>query len=191
MFNITDPNLSYILFSPESKDSSEEVNKKNCEKACSMLYSKDYTVLFLTGLYEGNYEKSFLAIQSEQNDDELRKDLIYFLDSFHQECGIIKYRNDDKPHKIFENGTEKPLSVILYNSDSNNKTYLYDGISFSFNEEKRYHFFRKKEELKPGMIVEYLNNNKWIEREIINVDSEYKDLYELLMKYSKVRISVN
>jgi hypothetical protein len=43
MFNITDSNLSYILFSPESKDSSEEVNKKNCEKRPTLMKDSEKT----------------------------------------------------------------------------------------------------------------------------------------------------
>jgi hypothetical protein len=94
MFNLTDPNISYILLSPENKYASQLDNKLSCERACSILYSKDYTVLSVTGYYEGSYEKSFLSIPSEESNDDLRKDLIYLLECFNQECGIIKYKNE-------------------------------------------------------------------------------------------------
>jgi hypothetical protein len=191
MFNLTDPNISYILLSPENKYASQLDNKLSCERACSILYSKDYTVLSVTGYYEGSYEKSFLSIPSEESNDDLRKDLIYLLECFNQECGIIKYKNEKNATKVFRNGSEKPMSLIIYNSDLNNKTYLYNGISFSFLEEKRYYFPRERKELKNGMSLEYFNNNKWVQKEVIDVNKEYDSLYKLLMKYEKIRIPMD
>jgi len=191
MFNLTDPNISYILLSPENKYSSQLDNKLNCEKACSILYSKDYTVLSVTGFYEGQYEKSFLSIPPELDNDNLRKDIIYLLEFFDQECGIIKYKDDKNATKIFRNGSEKPMSLVVYNSDLNNKTYLYNGVSFSFVEEKRYYFPKNREELKNGMVLEYFNNINWVEKEITDLNKEYENLYKLLMKYKKVRIQVD
>ena len=95
------------------------------------------------------------------------------------------------PSKILSNGYEKPMSVALYNSDSNNKTYLYNGVSFSFIEEKRYYSPKQKSDLKNGMIVEYFNNSKWNTKQILNVDKEYEELYRLLIKYNKLRIESN
>ena len=191
MFNLTDPNISYILLSPENKYASQLDNKLSCERACSILYSKDYTVLSVTGYYEGSYEKSFLSIPSEESNDDLRKDLIYLLECFNQECGIIKYKNEKNATKVFRDGSEKPMSLIIYNSDLNNKTYLYNGISFSFLEEKRYYFPRERKELKNGMSLEYFNNNKWVQKEVIDVNKEYDSLYKLLMKYEKIRIPMD
>ena len=176
MFNLTDPNISYILLSPENKYASQLDNKLSCERACSILYSKDYTVLSVTGHYEGSYERSFLSIPSEESNDDLRKDLIYLLEYFNQECGIIKYKNEKKATKVFRDGSEKPMSLVIYNSDLNNKTYLYNGISFSFLEEKRYYFPKKREELKNGMLLEYFNNNKWVQKEVIDINKEYDNL---------------
>ena len=190
MFNLTDPNISYILISPENKYASQLDNKLSCERACSILYSKDYTVLSVTGHYEGQYEKSFLSIPSEESNDDLRKDLIYLLEYFNQECGIVKYKNDKNATKVFRDGSEKPMSLVIYNSDLNNKTYLYNGISFSFLEEKRYYFPKKREELKNGMLLEYFNNNKLVQKEVIDISKEYDNLFKLLMKYEKVRIQM-
>jgi len=191
MFNLSDPNLSYILFSPENNEDTEITKKSKCEKACSILYSKDYTVISVKGLYNGEYENSFLAFQPSVGDDKLRENLIYLLEIFHQDCGIIKYKQDTKPFKLFNDGQEKPLKMAFYNSDSPNKTYLYDGVSFSFNEELRYYFPTKKEELKTDMVIEYFNNDKWIEKKIQNLDSEFSNLYSLLMKYSRLRIPID
>jgi hypothetical protein len=121
----------------------------------------------------------------------LRKDSIYLLDSFHQESVIIKYVGEKSSSKILSNGYEKPMSVALYNSDSNNKTYLYNGVSFSFIEEKRYYSPKQKSDLKNGMIIEYFNNSKWNTKQILDVDKEYEELYRLLIKYNKLRIESN
>ena len=191
MLNLEDPNISYLLFSPESLENSDLENKSVCEKACSILYSKDYTLLSLKGLYNGNYEQSYLAIKQSNNNDELRKDMIHLLDTFHQDCGIVKYIYESKPTKIFSNGSEKKLNITVYNQDTENKTYLYNGVSFSFIEEKMYYFPSKKDELKKGTILEYFNNTNWIKKEILDVNQEFEDLYKLLMKYQKVRIPMD
>ena len=113
------------------------------------------------------------------------------MECFNQECGIIKYKNEKNATKVFRDGSEKPMSLIIYNSDLNNKTYLYNGISFSFLEEKRYYFPKERKELKNGMSLEYFNNNKWVQKEVIDINKEYDNLYKLLMKYEKVRIQVD
>ena len=82
MFNLLDKNISYILVSPERVNNTLSQNNINCEKLCSILYSKDYTIFSITGFHEGKYEKSFLAISSSTNNDELRFDAIYIMDEF-------------------------------------------------------------------------------------------------------------
>jgi len=191
MFNLSDPNISYILFSPESESNSEEENKNLYERACSILYSKDYTIIPVRGLYDGVYENSFIALPRHPSNDDLRKDSIYLLDSFHQDSVIIKYVGEESSSKILSDGSEKPMSVALYNADLNNKTYLYNGVSFSFIEEKRYYSPKQKSDLKNGMIVEYFNNNKWNTKQISDIDKEYEELYKLLIKYNKLRIESN
>jgi hypothetical protein len=191
MFNLSDPNISYILFSPESETNSEEENKSLYERACSILYSKDYTIISVKGFCDGLYENSFIALPKSPNNDDLRKDSIYLLDSFHQDSVIIKYVGEESSSKILSDGSEKPMSVALYNSDLNNKTYLYNGVSFSFIEEKRYYSPKQKSDLKNGMIIEYFNNNKWNTKQISDIDKEYEELYRLLIKYNKLRIESN
>jgi hypothetical protein len=188
MFNLLDKNISYILVSPERVNNTLSQNNINCEKLCSILYSKDYTIFSITGFHEGKYEKSFLAISSSTNNDELRFDAIYIMDEFEQESVIVKYLDEIVASKIFSDGSEKTLSLLVYDSNLQNKSYLYNGISFSFVENKRYFFPRKKEDLKNGMLVEYFNNNKWNQRQILNIDNEFDKLYKLLIKYEKVRI---
>jgi len=118
--------------------------------------------------------------------------LIFLLNQFHQDCGIIKYKGENGAKKIFKDGSEKPLGIVLYNTDSENISYLYNGLSFSFVEQLRYWKPTKKEDFKIGMIVEYLNNKNWIKRVVKNPEGEFEDLYQLLIKYDKIRVqSVN
>jgi len=188
MFNLSDPNISYLLISPEKSDNLPSDNNLNCEKVCSILYSKDYTIIPVTGYYENKYEKSFIAISSDDDNDSLRFDAIYLMDKFDQDAVIVKYKGDEIATKVESTGTEKPMSVAIYDSDLKNKTYLYNGVSFSFVEKKRYFFPKKKEDLKNGMIVEFFNNNKWIQRQVINIESEYEKMFKLLIKYEKIRV---
>jgi hypothetical protein len=115
-------------------------------------------------------------------------DAIYLMDEFDQDTVIVKYKGDEIATKIESTGTEKPMSVAIYDSDLKNKTYLYNGVSFSFVEKKRYFFPKKKEDLKNGMIVEFFNNNKWIQRQVISIESEYEKMFKLLIKYEKIRV---
>ena len=77
----------------------------------------------------------------------------------------------------------------MYNTDSENKSYLHNGVSFSFVEAKRYWIPKTMDDLKVGMIVEYMNNNKWYERKVQNPKEEWEKLYKLLIKYDKLRVS--
>lgn len=191
MFNLSEPNVSYILFSPEKQDQDQLENKNAFEKACSVLYSKEYTILPVTGYLNEQYEQSIIAIPNSPNNDLLRKDSIYLMDLFHQDSVIVKYLQEVKSIKIFKDGSERSLGLALYNEDTTNKTYLHNGVSFSFIEEKKYYIARSKSELKKGMIIEYYNDNKWNQKEIIDIDSEYNDLYKLLIKYNKLRFQVD
>ena len=38
------------------------------------------------------------------------------------------------------------------------------------------------------MFVEYFNNNKWNQKQITNIESEYDKTFKLLIKYDKLRI---
>jgi hypothetical protein len=75
----------------------------------------------------------------------------------------------------------------MYNTNNENKSYIFNGLSFSFTEVNRYWKPTKKEDFKVGMIVEYFNNNKWNEKTIVDINSEYDNFYKLLIKYDKVR----
>lgn len=188
MFNLLDKNVSYILISPERKDNTVQENSVNCSKLCNILYAKSYTIIPVTGLYNGIYEKSFIAISPEDDNNQVRSDTIFLMDQFGQECAIVKYKGEDSATMIKEDGSEKPLKLSMYDQESQNKTYLYNGLAFSFTEKKRYVFPKRKEDLKDGMIVEFFNNNKWSTRKILDLEKEYDKMYKLLIKYEKIRI---
>ena len=89
MFNLSDPNISYMLISPEKGDNLPSENNINCERICSILYSKDYTIIPVTGYYEGKYERSFIAVYAGDS-DSLRFDAIYLMDKFNQDSVIVE-----------------------------------------------------------------------------------------------------
>jgi hypothetical protein len=189
MFNLSDPKIGYLIISAQNENTSALDIKFQSNKLANILYAKDYTLIPVTGYYNQKYENSYIAITSDDNDnDKLRSDAIYLMDEFNQSSVIVKYINETGAKKILSDGSEVPLGIVIYNSDMKNKTYIYNGVSFSFIEQKRYYFPKDKKDLKSGMIVEYFNNNKWTERQIVNVDDEYDKMYRLLIKYKKLRI---
>jgi hypothetical protein len=178
MIDLKNPQLSYLL-----------VSSDNVNALSSYLYSRDYYIVDIQGYYEGKFEDSVLAFTSVDS-NELRKDALHILEHFDQECAIVKYRDESSARKIFRDGQEKPLGILLYNTDSRNKSYIHDGLSFSFVEQQLYYFPNKREDFKVGMVVECLSNNKWIEKRVYNPDVEFEKMYNLLIKYNKIRIPV-
>jgi hypothetical protein len=176
--NLDDKRISYILI---SSDKTDDIS--------SVLWAKDYKIIPIKGFYKGNYEDSLIAYSNIDN-DELRKDTIFLINLFNQDCAIIKYLGESGAKKIFPDGSEKPLGVIMYNTDADNKSYLHNGISFSFVEQARYWKPSKKEDFKVGMIVEFFNNNKWYQQEVKNPSEEFDGLYKLLIKYDKIRVVI-
>lgn len=177
MSYLKDPKVSYLLSSSERMDN-----------LISYLYSRDYRLLDIKGYYDNVFDDCVFAFSNLTN-DELRTDALRILEGSHQESLIIKYRDDINAKRIFKDGQEIPLSVILYNTDSNNKSYIHDGVSFSFVEGKNYSFPKGRKDFKNGMIVELFSNKKWVEKKVIDVDSEYEKMYNLLIKYNKIRIA--
>lgn len=178
MLDLKNPQISYLLASSE-----------NIRSLTSYLYSREYYLLDIQGYYEGKFEDSLMAFTNNSPDD-LRRDAIHIMDHFDQDCVIVKYKDENTARKIFRDGQERPMGILLYNTDSNNKSYIHDGLSFSFVEQQLYYFPKKKEDFKSGMIVEYFSNNKWIEKKVFNPEVEFDKMYSLLMKYNKIRIPV-
>lgn len=177
MLGLDKTNTSYAIISSHRLDD-----------VVSILYAKEYQVIYLKGFYRGQYEDSVLTFGRVDNDN-LRKDILFLLNHFGEDCAIIKYLGDSNAKKLFKDGSEIPLGIVMYNTDAENISYLYNGVSFSFVESKRYWKPTKKEDFRIGMLVEYFSNNKWYERKVENPIDEYEKLYKLLIKYDKVRVA--
>ncbi len=175
MLDLKSDKISYILISS---------NKGGLN---SYLYSREYNIFDLKKYYEGKFDDSIIAF-TNLDSNSIRRDSIHIMDHFDQESIIVKYKNETSPIKMSNSGYQNPLDVVMYNTDSKNISYILEGISFSFINEKVYQFPRKKTDFKKGMLVECFSNNKWIERIVGNVDVEYEKMYNLLIKYDKVRI---
>jgi hypothetical protein len=190
MLNLEDLNISYLIVSPESQNNTQEHNKVCCDKLCSILYSKDYTIIPIKGYYNGVFENSYIAYSNETNDD-LRKDAIFLMGELFQDSLIIKYKNEKSPKRVNSNGSEKLLKPVIYQLDESSKTFIYNGLSFSFIDQKRYQYLSNKSEIKTGMIVEFNNNTSWVEKRVVNLDDEYEKMYKLLMRYGKLRTCID
>jgi hypothetical protein len=175
--NLQEQNMSYVILSSDKLDD-----------MISILYAKEYQIIPIKGYYRGQYEDSVIAFGRVDNDN-LRKDVLFLINHFHQECAIIKYLGETSVKKIFKDGSEKPLGIVMYNTDAENISYLYNGVSFSFVEQVRYWKPTKKEDFRVGMLVEYFNKDKWYERLVEDPSQEYEKLYKLLIKYNKVRVA--
>lgn len=176
MLDLSNPNLAFILLSSE-----------NLHDMMSILWAKEYQIIPIKGFYRGQYEDSALAFSNCDNDG-LRSDLLFLLNHFSQQSGIIKYSGEGGSKKVFADGSEKELGTVLYNTDAQNISYLYNGTSFSFVEQQRYWIPKEQSDFKSGMIVEYLQNKAWIQKEVGNPEAEFRDMYKLLIKYNKIRI---
>ena len=178
MLKLDDRSISYlILSSPRAKDMS------------SYLYSKEYHLVEIKRFYQGLWEDGVMAFSNSGN-DETRRDAIRLLEMFNEPSISIKYVGDTIAKKLLNNGTEKVLSIINYNTDSNLPSYVLGAQSFSFVEAKQYKMISGKSDIKDGMVLEYLNNDKWIPKKVQNSDEEFEKFYKILIKYNKVRTSI-
>ena len=176
MSELEQPNISYLLLSGDNMDA-----------LTSILWSKEYQILQVNEYYENKFEDSVLAFKNVDN-NELRRDAILLLEQYQQKSAIIKYLGENEPKKIYNTGEEMPMRVVMFNTDSKNKSYIHNGISFSFVEKTRYWVPKKKEDLCVGMVVEYMNNNKWFQKKIHNLDIEWEKMFMLLSKYDRLRV---
>lgn len=177
MLDLEKPNACFAIIS------SEKLND-----IISVLYAKEYQIIPIQSYYHGQYSDSVVAFGRVDN-DTLRQDILQLLNIFHQDFAIIKYFGESGAKKLFRDGQEKPLGIVMYNTDADNVSYLYNGTSFSFVESIRYWKPTKKEDFRVGMLVEYFNNNKWYQKEVKNPHEDYDKFFKLLIKYDKVRVA--
>jgi hypothetical protein len=187
---INDPKLSFLLLEPINPNVSVYENKINCERTCSVLWSKEYSVIPVKEYNNYTHNECFLGISNLSNNDEIRTEALNILNFLNLEYGILKYVGESHPVKIHKSGQEDFLETKIYESNEDNKVYMIDGLSFSFITKNRYFYPRLKEHLKKGMIVEYYNNNIWNQKTINDLDSEYDKLYRLMIQYEKLRILI-
>lgn len=192
MLNLNDKNTHYIIITANKKGVGKEMNEKRNSLLEDSLFRRNYRLVKLGGIYEGVEEDSFLAFKDVLPivNNEIRYDVIELMDQFQQEAVIVKYLGEETPKKVTIDGGENPMGLVKYSGDTDNRSYFYDGVSFSFSERKRYYTPTKQSDFKEGMVVEYLNDNKiWVEKEVVNPEKEYNDMYKLLIKYNRIRCS--
>jgi len=188
IFNI---DSSFILISFQNSENFLE-DKNIYEKTISILYSKDYFIVPLSKFENNKLNNSLLAMNDTITNDELRADSIYLIDYFDRDSLILKYKKEDNAVRLNKNGSETLLSFVDGNlSDTTENFFILEGKSFSFQEMKRYNYPKRKEDLKNGMMVEFLNNEKWVRKPIKDIDVEFEKMYKLLIKYNKLRVEVN
>jgi len=188
--NLTEIGISYIIISAHKTERTVDENQKRSSKLESILYAKEYTVQHIRGYYNNEWEDSYLAWNGSTDNQELKKDAIFLINEFNQDSAIIKYKGEPITKKVYKDGKEKPLSLNMYDSNMDNKSYIIQGLSFSFTEQKQYKSATDKSELRIGMVVEICNNNKWIERTINDLDKEWDSMYKLFAKHNKLRFSI-
>lgn len=177
MTGLEQVNASYVILSSPKLDD-----------MISILYAKDYQVIPIKGYYKENYENAAISFGRVDNDN-LRNDVLLILNYSDENSAIIKYTGESQIRRIFKDGSEDLMEIVMYNTDSNNMSYIHNGISFSFVESVRYWKPKIKEDFRVGMMVEYFSNNKWCEKKVENPFEEYEKLYKLLIKYDKVRVA--
>ncbi len=155
----------------------------------SVLWAKNFHITPMQSYYKGVYEKAIIT-HSNIDNDELKSEAIFILKHFDHDYAIVKYTGTNKVSKLFSDGSQKQLNAVLYNTNESNKSYILGGLSFSFIEEKRYWFPKTKDDFTTGMIVEYLNKDKWLKHKVNEPYTEYEKLFKLLIKYNKIRVAV-
>jgi hypothetical protein len=175
--DLTNINSSYLI-----------IHGNKIDDVVSVLYAMGYHILDLKTFFKGVYGDSVLATNDVSN-DELRKNSVFLLNHFDISDCIIKYNGDESIKRIFHDGREDLLTLSVYNTDEDKISYILNGISFSFLDQTRYWKPKKHDDLKKGMVVEYLNNNNnWCKKTVDNPLLEYNNFFKLLIKYDKVRV---
>jgi hypothetical protein len=177
--------------SPEKDSCTILENIHNSERLCNVFYSKDFTVFPIKEYSNEKSKKAFIGIVPLSNNDLIREEVLKILEFLDIEHSVVKYFNDKNPVILSKNGHEKPVTTQFYPSPDVADFYISEGISFCFQNQLRYFFPKKKEHLKNGMIIEFLNNDIWKSKEVLDLDEEYSKMYSLLIKYNKLRIPIN
>lgn len=179
MVNLLDPKISFIIVSTE--------NNILSEKICDFLYSRNYNIIPIKSVLKNEISYSYLSIPPYDDISDLKSDSKFIKEKFELDSIILKIQ-DSSPIIIKEDESETPLSLVYYDSQIDKRMYLHQGVFFTLTEKKKYFFPKKKEDLKNGMIIEYYNENKWFNKKVLDIDSEFEKMYKLLIKYEKIRV---
>lgn len=183
--NLLEKTASYLIITAQSSDKTAYDNMIGNRKLENLLYVKDYT---LFNLNSNDNNICYYAYKNCTN-KELRYDAIELMYEFKQEFVYVKYIGECDIKKIYHDGIEKIYTLDNYQGLNESTSFFHDGYTFSFKEKKRY-ITPTKKDLTEGVIYEYKNNNGvWIERKVIDPTIEYAKMFELLIKYNKIRIS--
>lgn len=177
--NLNNKNLSYMIMSSEK-----------IEDVISVLYAKDFKLTELETYKKGEFGRSVLTYANIGN-NELRQEALFLMENFKVSYIIVKYLEESEPIKLYPDGREEFLKIDNYNTDDDKKSYLLNGLSFSFIKRNRYYVPKKKSDFKEGMVVEYKNLEKWNKHKIKDSNLEWDKMFKLLTKYNKVRILSN
>ena len=152
----------------------------------SYLYSREYNILDIKSYYNGVFEDCYLAF-TKVDSKEMRKDALHLLEYFGPDNIWVKYPNDKYIRNIYPSGGEQIQSILEYNTDPSLKSFILNGISFSFKDEVDY-VFPNTSDIKTGMLVECLTSTGWKEKTVERLNPELQNSYNLLVKYNKIRI---
>lgn len=147
----------------------------------SYLYSREYHLKDIKKNSNGVLN-NFIIAYTNLSDNDLRKDSLHIMEHFNIDHIIIKYSDEIK--RVSKDGVEIPLDIT---NDINETSYICDYDIFSFIPKKQYVYPKIKSQLSNNMIVEMLLNNKWVNHKIKNIDIEYENIFNLMIKYQKVR----
>jgi hypothetical protein len=105
---------------------------------------------------------------------------------------IVKYKGDSELKMIDRKGEEFPLSLHNYSeSIEGSKVFIFEGWYFTLRQERKYYLIETKDQIKKGMKLEYFNEGVWKEKEVVNPELEWSNMYQLLTKYKKLRAASN
>ncbi len=189
MLNLLDKNINYFIITSFKKENTLSNNLNKNSQLEDSIYLLDYEIQKIDGFYNGFNEESFICYTSDKDNNVLRRDCLYLIDKYNQQCALIKYSNESFVSKISKDGGQVKLKKVNFDvNNENNISYFQDGFSVSFCETKNYKIVDSKEQLKNGMIIEYcVGSDIWKEKEIVDIDTEWTKAYSLLSKYKKIR----
>lgn len=174
---LNEAKYTYILFSSNKIQAIE-----------SLIYSSGYDYEYIKE-YESGLIKDSIICYINENNNKIREYALDIMNQLYLETLILKYNNSEYLSRLYRDGTEMLLNIDYDLFE--NEIFVYNGCSFSFTEATLYKIPTLKEDFKVGMIIEFLNNNKWSEKKVSDPDLEYEKMYKLLIKYEKIRIRLN